>query len=193
MAFVIAAVTYLLTIEPSSSFWDCGEFLSTAYKLDVGHPPGAPFFMLCGRFFANLLLLPISAQDDQFHVGVVERLDHSFPFLDNYPFDQEGGGKKEVHMSLGEVITVLGAGFVGALAYTFSDTFWFSAVESEVYAFSSLFTAVVFWSILKWEQVADQPHSDRWIIFIAYLMGLSIWVLLLNLLCIPALVLVYYF
>jgi hypothetical protein len=194
MAFVIAAVTYLLTIEPSSSFWDCGEFLSTAYKLDVGHPPGAPFFMLCGRFFANFASSPdqvprmINSMSALFSALTI-----LFLFWTITHLARKVVVKDEEQMTWGEVITVLGAGFVGALAYTFSDTFWFSAVEAEVYAFSSLFTAVVFWAILRWEQVADKPHSDRWIIFIAYLMGLSIGVHLLNLLCIPALVLVYYF
>lgn len=194
IAFAIAAVTYLLTIEPTASFWDCGEFISTAYKLDVGHPPGAPFFMLIGRFFANFasgpdkVALMINAMS-----AIFSALTILFLFWSVTHLARKVVVKNKENMTLGQAITVLGAGFVGALAYAFSDTFWFSAVEGEVYAFSSLFTAVVFWAILKWEEADGQPHSERWIIFIAYLMGLSIGVHLLNLLCIPAIVLVYYF
>ncbi|MDD4922411.1 MAG: DUF2723 domain-containing protein, partial [Bacteroidales bacterium] len=194
IAFVIAAVTYLLTIEPTASFWDCGEFISTAYKLDVGHPPGAPFFMIIGRFFADFASGPESvAKMINTMSALFSALTILFLFWTITHLARKIVAKDEKNMTTGEMITIIAAGFVGALAYTFSDTFWFSAVEGEVYAFSSLFTAVVFWAILKWEDVADQPHSDRWIIFIAYLMGLSIGVHLLNLLCIPALVLVYYF
>jgi len=194
ITFAIAAVTYLLTIEPTASFWDCGEFISTAYKLDVGHPPGAPFFMLMGRFFANFASDPDQvAKMINTMSALFSALTILFLFWSITHLARKIVAKDERNMTVGEVITILGAGFVGALAYTFSDTFWFSAVEGEVYAFSSLFTAVVFWAILKWEDVADQPHSDRWLIFIAYLMGLSIGVHLLNLLCIPAIVLVYYF
>jgi hypothetical protein len=194
IAFAIASVTYLLTIEPTASFWDCGEFISTAYKLDVGHPPGAPFFMLFGRFFANFAGGPenVAAMINTMS-ALFSALTILFLFWSITHLARKIVPKDAANMTTGEVITILGAGFVGALAYTFSDTFWFSAVEGEVYAFSSLFTAVVFWAILKWEDVADQPHAERWIIFIAYLMGLSIGVHLLNLLCIPALVLVYYF
>lgn len=194
IAFAIAAVTYLLTIEPTASFWDCGEFISTAYKLDVGHPPGAPFFMLFGRFFANFASGPEQvASMINTMSALFSALTILFLFWSITHLARKIVAKDENNMTTGELITILGAGFVGSLAYTFSDTFWFSAVEGEVYAFSSLFTAVVFWAILKWEDVADQSHSDRWIIFIAYLMGLSVGVHLLNLLCIPALVLVYYF
>lgn len=194
IAFAIASVTYLLTIEPTASFWDCGEFISTAYKLDVGHPPGAPFFMLFGRFFANFASGPeqVAAMINTMS-ALFSALTILFLFWSITHLARKIVPKDASNMTTGEVITILGAGFVGALAYTFSDTFWFSAVEGEVYAFSSLFTAVVFWAILKWEDVADQSHAERWIIFIAYLMGLSIGVHLLNLLCIPALVLVYYF
>jgi hypothetical protein len=194
IAFAIAAVTYFLTIEPTASFWDCGEFISTAFKLDVGHPPGAPFFMLMGRFFTNF------ASDSQHAAMMINLMSALFSaltilflFWTITHLARKIVPKDENNMTTGELITIIGSGLVGALAYTFSDTFWFSAVEGEVYAFSSLFTAVVFWAILKWEDVADEPHGDRWIIFIAYLMGLSIGVHLLNLLCIPALVLVYYF
>ncbi|NLT03934.1 MAG: DUF2723 domain-containing protein [Bacteroidales bacterium] len=194
IAFAIASVTYLLTIEPTASFWDCGEFISTAYKLDVGHPPGAPFFMLFGRFFANFASGPeqVAAMINTMS-ALFSGLTILFLFWSITHLARKIVPKDASNMTTGEIITILGAGFVGALAYTFSDTFWFSAVEGEVYAFSSLFTAVVFWAILKWEDVADQSHAERWIIFIAYLMGLSIGVHLLNLLCIPALVLVYYF
>ncbi|MDD4361075.1 MAG: DUF2723 domain-containing protein [Bacteroidales bacterium] len=193
-AFLVAAVTYLLTIEPTTSFWDCGEFISSAYKLDVGHPPGAPFFMLTGRFFANFASSPeqvalmLNAMSALFSALTILFLFWSITHL-----ARKVVVKDKDNMKPAEIITVLGAGLVGALAYTFSDTFWFSAVEGEVYAYSSLFTAVVFWAILKWEEDADNPHSLRWIIFISYLMGLSIGVHLLNLLCIPALVLVFYF
>jgi len=194
ITFVIAAVTYLLTIEPTASFWDCGEFISTAYKMDVGHPPGAPFFMVIGRFFANFASDPtMVAKMINTMSALFSALTILFLFWTITHLARKIVAKDEKNMTTGEIITIIGSGFVGALAYTFSDTFWFSAVEGEVYAFSSLFTAVVFWAILKWEDVADQPHADRWIIFISYLMGLSIGVHLLNLLCIPALVLVYYF
>ena len=194
IAFAIALVTYLLTMEPTASFWDCPEFIACAFKLDVGHPPGAPFFMLMGRLFADFA----SGPD---HVAIMANtlsalcsaLTILFLFWTITHLARKIVPKDKKNITTGEIITILGAGFVGALAYTFSDTFWFSAVEGEVYASSSMFTAIVFWAILKWEDVADQPHSDRWIVFIAYLMGLSIGVHLLNLLCIPALVLVYYF
>lgn len=194
ITFVIAAVTYLLTIEPTASYWDCGEFISTDYKLDVGHPPGAPFFMLLGRFVANFASNPSQVASMINSLSAVfSALTILFLFWSITHLARKIVAKDPENMTTGEVITTLGAGFVGALAYTFSDTFWFSAVEGEVYASSSLFTALVFWSILKWEEVADSPHSDRWIIFIAYMMGLSIGVHLLNLLCIPAIVLVYYY
>jgi hypothetical protein len=194
IAFAIAAVTYFLTIEPTASFWDCGEFISTAYKLDVGHPPGAPFFMLMGRFFTNFAS---GSEQVAMMINLMSALFSAltilFLFWTITHLARKIVPKDEERMTTGELIAIIGSGLVGSLAYTFSDTFWFSAVEGEVYAFSSLFTAVVFWAILKWEDVADEPHGDRWIIFIAYLMGLSIGVHLLNLLCIPALVLVYYF
>ena len=192
--FAIASAVYLMTMEPTASFWDCGEFISSAYKLEIGHPPGAPFFMLMGNFFTHFasdpsdVALMVNAMSALFSGLTILFLFWSITHLARKIFTEEG---KE--MTLAQQITVLGSGLVGALAYTFSDTFWFSAVEGEVYAFSSLFTAVVFWLILKWEDVADKPHADRWIILIAYLMGLSIGVHLLNLLCIPACVLVYYY
>ena len=194
LAFAIAAATYLSTMEPTASFWDCGEFIASAYKLDVGHPPGAPFFMLTGRFFSLFASDPTQVA---IMVNAFSALASAFTILFLFWtitfLGQKIVAKSEEEYSFANTVGILGAGMVGALAYTFSDTFWFSAVEAEVYAYSSLFTAVVFWLILKWERVADQPGSDRWLILIAYLMGLSIGVHLLNLLAIPAIVLVYYF
>ncbi|MDD4991783.1 MAG: DUF2723 domain-containing protein [Paludibacter sp.] len=194
VAFAIAAVTYLLTIEPAASFWDCPEFISTAFKLDVGHPPGSPFFMLMGRFFT---LFASDATQVAKMVNSMTALLSAFTILFLFwtitHLARKVVIKTEADYTLANTIGILGAGLVGALAYTFSDTFWFSAVEGEVYGFSSFFTAIVFWIILKWERVADRPGSDRWLIFMAYMMGLSIGVHILNLLAIPAIVLVYYF
>ncbi len=193
ITFLIAAVTYLLTIEPTTSFWDCGEFITTSFKLEVGHPPGAPFFMILGRFFTIFGGAPANAA---LMVNAMSALASAFTILFLF-WTITHLSRKLVktagEFSMGQTIAILGAGAVGALSYTFSDTFWFSAVEGEVYASSSLFTAMVFWAILKWEDSADEPHANRWIILIAYLMGLSIGVHLLNLLAIPAIVFVYYF
>lgn len=194
VVFLIASTVYLMTMEPTASFWDCGEFISSAYKLEVGHPPGAPFFMLTANLFTQLASDPskvaimVNSMSALFSGLTILFLFWSITHLARKIVVEE-----ENDMSLAQIITVMGCGLVGALAYTFSDTFWFSAVEGEVYAYSSLFTAVVFWLILKWESVADQPRADRWIVLIAYLIGLSIGVHLLNLLCIPAIVLVYYY
>lgn len=194
LAFVIAAFTYCMTIEPTASFWDCPEFITTGYKLEVGHPPGAPFFMLTANLFSQFTSDPsqvarmVNTMSALMSAACILFLFWSITHLVKKlicPDDKE--------MTLGKLITIMGSGLVGALAYTWSDTFWFSAVEGEVYAYSSLFTAVVFWLILKWESVANEPHSDRWLVLIAYLTGLSIGVHLLNLLCIPAIVLVYYY
>ena len=190
LVFAIAAVTYLLTIEPTASFWDCGEFISSADKLDVGHPPGAPFFMLMGHFFS---LFASDASHVAMCVNALSALASAFTILFLFWTITALAKKLVAPDSVAHIIALLGAGAVGALAYTFSDTFWFSAVEGEVYASSSLFTAVVFWLILKWYDNADEEGSDKWLILIAYLMGLSIGVHLLNLLTIPAIVLVYYF
>ncbi|MBL7962726.1 MAG: DUF2723 domain-containing protein [Flavobacteriales bacterium] len=192
--FLVAAWTYIVTIEPTASFWDCGEFIATAYKLEVGHPPGAPLFMILARVASAF----VSPENVPVAVNVLSALASAFTILFLF--------WSITHMALklalrdgaeaptpGQVLAILGSGTVGALAYTWSDSFWFSAVEGEVYALSSLFTAVVFWAILKWESEADQPHNKRWLILIAYLMGLSIGVHLLNLLCIPAIAMVYYF
>ena len=194
VAFIIAAFTYCSTIEPTASFWDCPEFITTAYKQEIGHPPGAPFFMLLGNFFThfasdttqvakmvNTMSALLSAVCIMFLFWTITHLARRLVISD----------WKELTTS--KLIAIEASGMVGALIYTFSDTFWFSAVEGEVYAFSSAFTAVVFWLILKWEDHADERHSDRWLVLIAYMTGLSIGVHLLNLLCIPAIVLVYYY
>lgn len=194
LTFFISAVVYLLTIEPTTSFWDCGEFIAASYKMLVGHPPGAPFFMLLGRFFT------LFAPDETYvaiMVNAMSGLASAFTIL--FLFWTITHLARKIFIDGREnpetwrTWAVVGSGLVGALAYTFSDTFWFSAVEGEVYAMSSLFTALVFWAILKWENVANEPHSNRWLILIAYLMGLSIGVHLLNLLAIPGIVMVYYF
>ena len=192
--FLIAAVVYCMTVEPTASFWDCPEFITTGYKLEVGHPPGAPFFMLTANLFSQFASDPsevaymVNIMSALLSAGCIMFLFWSITHLTRKLVCP--GVEK---MTTGQLVTIMGAGLVGALAYTFSDTFWFSAVEGEVYAYSSLFTAVVFWLILKWEDCADQPHSDRWLVLIAYLTGLSIGVHLLNLLCLSAIVLVYYY
>ena len=194
ITFLIAATVYCLTIEPTASFWDCGEFITTGYKLEVGHPPGAPFFMLMANFFSLFASSPAEvAKMVNYMSALMSGACIMFLFWTITHLVRKLVVKDENHITRGQLIATMGSGLVGALAYTFSDTFWFSAVEGEVYAFSSLFTAIVFWLILKWEDVADQPHSDRWLILIAYLTGLSIGVHLLNLLCLPAIVLVYYY
>lgn len=194
LVFAIAYAVYLLTMEATASLWDCGEFLSTAYRLEVGHSPGAPLFMMLGRIFAlfagnkeqvAILINSMSA--------LMSALTILFLFWTITHFARKIIARNEEDMNSGNLIAIIGAGVVGALAYTFSDTFWFSAVEGEVYATSSFFTAIVFWAVLKWEHAADHPHADRWLILIFYLMGLSIGVHLLNLLTIPAIVFVYYF
>jgi hypothetical protein len=194
LTFFTAAYVYLATIEPTTSLWDCGEFIASSYKLQVGHPPGAPFFMIMGRFFSLFT-------GDKTHVAMminamsalVSAFTILFLFWTITHLIKKLIDSTEENYTIAQLITILGSGVVGSLAYTFSDTFWFSAVEAEVYATSSLFTAVVFWAILKWENEADERYANRWIILIAYLMGLSIGVHLLNLLAIPAIVLVYYF
>uniref|UniRef100_A0AB33J7T6 DUF2723 domain-containing protein n=1 Tax=Prevotella sp. GTC17260 TaxID=3236796 RepID=A0AB33J7T6_9BACT len=192
LAFFIAAVVYCSTIEPTASFWDCPEFITTAYKLEIGHPPGAPFFMLTANLFSQFVSDPsqvarmvntmsalLSATTIMFLFWTITHLTRKLIMKD---WDE---------LTTAKLVIIEGAGLVGALIYTFSDTFWYSAVEGEVYAYSSAFTAIVFWLILKWEDHADEPHSDRWLVLIAYMTGLSIGVHLLNLLCIPAIVLVY--
>ena len=194
LAFLIAAFVYCSTIEPTASFWDCPEFITTGYKLEVGHPPGAPFFMLTANLFSHFASDPsqvarmvntmsalLSATCILFLFWTITHLTRKLLL----------NGWEDLTKS--KLIAIEASGMVGALIYTFSDTFWFSAVEGEVYAYSSAFTAVVFWLILKWEDHADEPHSDRWLVLIMYMTGLSIGVHLLNLLCVPAIVLVYYY
>ncbi len=192
VVFLIAATTYLLTIEPTTSFWDCGEFIATAFKLEVGHPPGAPLFMIIARVFT---LFGGGPENAAMMVNAMSGLASAFTILFLFWSITHLAKKMfpDQELSTGQLIAIIGSGVVGALAYTFSDTFWFSAVEGEVYALSSLFTALVFWAILKWENIAHEKYSNRWLILIAYLMGLSIGVHLLNLLAIPAIVLVYYY
>ncbi|MDD3780093.1 MAG: DUF2723 domain-containing protein, partial [Proteiniphilum sp.] len=193
--FIVAAIVYLITIEPTASFWDCGEFITSAFKLEVGHPPGAPIFMLVGNLFTQFAGDPSQvAKMVNSMSALISAFTILFLFWTITPLTRKlilSGNEEK--LTLGQTIVVIGSGMVGALIYTFSDTFWFSAVEGEVYAFSSMLTALVFWLILKWEDNADKPHSDKWLVLIAYIMGLSIGVHLLNLLCIPAIVLVHYF
>ena len=194
ITFIIAATVYCLTIEPTASFWDCPEFITTGYKLEVGHPPGAPFFMLVANLFSQFASdVTTVAKMVNYMSALMSGACILFLFWSITHLVRKLVITDENNITKGQLITVMGSGLVGALVYTFSDTFWFSAVEGEVYAFSSLFTAIVFWLILKWEDVANQLHSDRWLILIAYLTGLSIGVHLLNLLCLPAIVLVYYY
>ncbi len=195
LVFAVAAITYILTIEPTASFWDCGEFIVSAWKLEVGHPPGAPFFMMIARIFTlfafgdvtkvALMVNLLSAMASAFTI--------LFLFWSITHIAKRIYTSQDIELDYWQVASIMGAGTLGALAYTFSDSFWFSAVEGEVYAFSSFFTAIVFWAILKWENVANKPGNNRWILFIAYMMGLSIGVHLLNLLAIPAIVFIFYF
>ena len=193
-AFAISAFVYLSTIEPTASWWDCGEYIATAFKLQVGHPPGAPLFQMIGRFFS------LFAFGDTSHVAMMvnsmSALCSAFTILFLFWTITMLGRKLTLahgEMTPAKMYTIFASGFVGAMAYTFTDSFWFSAVEGEVYAMSSFFTAMVFWAILKWEIVADEKHSLRWLVLIAFLMGLSIGVHLLNLLAIPAITFVFYF
>ena len=174
LCFLVAAITYILTLEPSVSFWDCGEFIASAFKMQVVHQPGAPLFLMIQRFFS------IFAFGDIYKIAYFMNLGSAlasaatilFLFWTITALARKMVVKTNEELTTGDLITIMGAGAVGALAYTFSDSFWFSAVESEVYALSSLFTAIVFWGILKWEANADEPRADRWLLFIAYIMGL---------------------
>ncbi len=197
---VIASATYILTAEAGGSFWDCGEFVSSAFKVQIPHPPGAPLFVLIGRFF--IILFGDNPMTAAKAVNVMSALASSFTILFLFwtitHFARKALQKRGEALTNNEIFAVMGAGAVGALAYTFSDSFWYSAVEGEVYALSSFFTAIVFWAILKWEHAVDHEeqtgiNADRWIIFIFFMMGLSIGVHLLNLLTIPAIVMVYYY
>src|SRR6201987_648583 len=191
----IATFTYCSTIEPTASFWDCGEYIACSYKLEVGHPPGAPFFLLIARFFSMFSFGDPSKA--AMWVNVMSGLCSSFTIL--FLFWSITRLAKKMISPLenptdsGKIWAILGSGIIGALAYTFSDSFWFSAVEGEVYAMSSLFTAAVFWAILKWEEEAEQANSMRWIVLIAFLTGMSIGVHLLNLLVIPSICFIYYY
>ncbi len=194
LVFLIASFTYLSTMESTGSFWDCGEYIACAYKLEIGHPPGAPLFLLIGRFFSFFAMgdtakvgMMINATSAICSALTILFLFWTITAMARKIVDKYG------ELTQGKMIAVFGAGAVGALAYTFSDSFWFSAVEGEVYAMSSFFTAITFWAILRWEREADLPHADRWIILIAYLIGLAVGVHLLNLLVIPGIVFIYYF
>ena len=194
LVFIISAVVYLLTIEPTASFWDCGEFIASSYKLEVGHPPGNPVFQLFARFFTMFTgpekaAVAVNAMNAILSALTIMLLYLTIVFFAKRMLKAKG----EDGYSLGKGIAILGSGLVGALAYTFSDTFWFSAVEGEVYAMSSLFTALVFWAMTKWYEQAHKPYANRWIVLISFLMGLSIGVHLLNLLAIPALVFMFYY
>ena len=196
LCFAIASITYILTLEPSVSFWDCGEFISCAYRLQVAHQPGYPVFAMLGKMF-SLLSLGDNTKVPYFtNMGSAIASGATIMFLF---WTITAIAKKLIIAKAGDVIDdsklilIMGAGLVGALAFTYTDTFWFSAVETIVFALSSLCTAIVFWAILKWDAHADEPGADRWIIFIAYVIGLSIGIHLLNLLTIPAIATVYYF
>jgi Protein of unknown function (DUF2723) len=194
MVFAIASIVYILTSEPTMSFWDCGEYISTAFKLEVGHPPGAPLFQLIGRFFS---LFAGDVSHVARMVNTMSALCSGFTILFLFwtitMIAKKLVLKEGEEMSTSKMHLIMGAGLIGSLAYTFTDSFWFSAVEGEVYAMSSFFTAVVFWTIFKWEEHADEKHSYRWLLLIAYLVGLSVGVHMLNLLAIPAITFVYYF
>ena len=192
VAFAIAAFTYVSTIEPTASFWDCPEFITTGYKLEIGHPPGAPFFMLTANLFSHFASDPSQvARMVNTMSALLSAATILFLFWTITHLVRKLIVKDWSELTVAKMIAIEASGMVGALIYTWSDTFWFSAVEGEVYAYSSAFTAVVFWLILKWEDHADEPHADRWLVLIFYMTGLSIGVHLLNLLCLPAIVLVY--
>lgn len=194
LVFLIATIVYFLTLEPTASWWDCGEYIATAYKLQVGHPPGAPLFQLLGRFFTLFAFGDVSKV--AMMINAMSALSSSFTILFLFWTITMLARKlvtRNGEMTTGNMVAVLGSGVVGALAFTFSDSFWFSAVEGEVYAMSSFFTAITFWAILRWERVAGEKYALRWILLIAFLIGLSIGVHMLNLLAIPAIAFVYYF
>ena len=194
LVFVLAAVVYGLTVEPTASLWDCPEFIACGYKLEIGHPPGAPMFMLLANLFSQFasepsqVALMVNLMSALLSAGCIFFLFLTITHLAKKLVSPAAGS-----LTTAKVITIEACGVVGALAYTFSDTFWFSAVEAEVYAFSSFLTALMFWLILKWESEANSPSCDRWMILIAYMTGLSIGVHLLCLLCLPAMSFVVYF
>ena len=197
LIFVVAAATYLLTIEPTASFWDCPEFIAQGFKTEIGHPPGNPIFILAANFASKFaggdvmaVAKCVNAMSAIFSALTILLLFWSITHLVRKLVVKDS---EVEHMTLAQYLVVMGSGICGALAYTWSDTFWYSAVEAEVYAFSSFCTALVFWLILKWEEQADQSGSDRWIVLIAYVLGVSLGVHLLNLLCIPAIALIFYY
>ena len=192
---LFACMVYILTMEATGSFWDCGEFVSSAYKLQIPHPPGAPLFVMMGRFFIILFgdNPHTAARAVNFMSAILSGFTILFLFWSITHFARKILQKNKLTLDSQQIFTIMAAGTVGALCYTFCDSFWYSAVEGEVYGSSSFFTALVFWAILKWEDEADKPYADRWLIFIFYMMGLSIGVHLLNLLTIPAIVMVYYY
>jgi hypothetical protein len=190
--FVIAAIVYMMTLEPTTSLWDCGEYITTANQLEVGHPPGAPLFMMLGRVFSAF----VDKENAALAVNALSGMCSAFSILFLFwsiTMLVKKLAPKFTNLDPGDKFAIVASGAVGALAYAFTDSFWFSAVEGEVYAMSSFFTAVVFWAILKWETKANEPRADRWLVLIFFLMGLSIGVHLLNLLAIPAICFVYYF
>ena len=196
----IACTVYVMTMEATGSFWDCGEFISSTFKMQVPHPPGAPLFVMLGRLFIVAFQglfgsgPESAARSVNFMTATGQRFYHLFLFWSITHFARKIViTNNSVEPTKDQLFSIMAAGVVGALAYTFSDSFWFSAVEGEVYGMSSLFTALVFWAMLKWEHNADNPGADKWIIFIFFLMGLSIGVHLLGLLTIPAIVMIYYF
>ena len=197
LIFIVAAATYLLTIEPTASFWDCPEFIAQGFKTEIGHPPGNPIFILAANFASKFaggdvmaVAKCVNAMSAIFSALTILLLFWSITHLVKKLVVKDG---KEDEMTLAQYLVVMGSGICGALAYTWSDTFWYSAVEAEVYAFSSFCTALVFWLILKWENRVNEPGSDRWIVLIAYVLGVSLGVHLLNLLCIPAIALIFYY
>lgn len=194
IVFAIASIVYLLTAEPTASWWDCGEYIATTAKLQVGHPPGAPTFQLIGRLFS--FLAGGDTSKIAYMVNSMSALCSGFTILFLFwsiTMIAKKFVKDKANMTMGQMIAIFGSGVVGSLAYTFSDTFWFSAVEGEVYAMSSCFTAIVFWAILKWDEQAEDSHNLRWIILIAFLIGVAIGIHLLNILTIPAITYIIYF
>src|SRR4249920_1407147 len=190
---IIACAVYIMTMEATGSFWDCGEFASSAYKLQIPHPPGAPLFVFIGRLF----MAPFDPQHAATGINLMSALASGFTILFLYwsitHFARKLVQKTGEELTSGQLFSIVAAGVVGALAYCFSDSFWYSAVEGEVYALSSFFTAIVFWMMLKWEHQADEPGADKWVVLIFFMMGLSIGVHLLSLLTLPAIVMIYYF
>ena len=193
IVLALSSIVYLSTIEPTASFWDCGEFIASSYKLEVGHPPGNPSFNIFARIFTLFTDKDHAAVAVNAMSALCSALTIFFLYLTIVHFGRRLNEKRGRMMTRGSAIGIFGAGVVGALAYCFSDTFWFSAVEGEVYAMSSLFTAVVIWAALKWEEGYGQPYNNRWLVLISFLMGISIGVHLLNLLAIPGIVFIIYY